>query len=147
MSAWNVTTGSNASTTFSNFEFDSFCVGVDGSVYAIKSDGLYKLEGNTDNGVAIDALVEFGRLDFGTSRLKHGYVAYIGGTAEYKLKLGVNDYEYEARSASANEAVARVDIGKGLRVNYFELSLSNQNGASFAVDSIEFGPATTGRKI
>lgn len=147
MTAWNVTLPGKAATQFTNYDFDSLCNGVDGQLYGIKSDGLYLLTGSTDNGSIIEASVDFGSLNMGDSRLKRGYVAYLGGRSDTKLLMGVNGYEYASRSFGATETVQRFDIGKGIRSNYFEVTLRNQNGADFEVDSLEFKPSGTGRRI
>jgi hypothetical protein len=147
MGAWNVTLGVNASTKFTNYEFDSFCKGADGNYYGIRAEGLYLLSGDSDNGTDIDAHVDLGTLNFGSSLLKRGYAAYLAGTSDDKMVMGVNGYEYVARSFDDAPSVHRVDIGKGIRANYFDLTVGNRNGAAFELDSVEFKPAGTGRRI
>ena len=41
----------------------------------------------------------------------------------------------------------RYDLGKGLKANYYEFELFNQNGCDFELDSVEFLALPSGRRI
>ncbi len=52
-----------ASSTFENYAFTSFGV-VAGQAYGVREDGLFMLDGDTDDGAPIRASVSFGKQDF-----------------------------------------------------------------------------------
>lgn len=63
--ATNILTG--AVTRYSGFGFAGFCaVGMD--TYGWKTDGLYKVGAETDNGALISAIIDFAASDFDTTQ-------------------------------------------------------------------------------
>jgi hypothetical protein len=147
--AINVMTG--ASTRYDNFGFDSFCRAEDGKYYGIRADGIYRLEGADDAGVPIDADIDFGHLDFGTSAEKRIATAYAGVASdevmELRIQVGDETYDYPARSSSETLQQQRFDVGKGLKSNYFDVSIHNTDGGDFEMDSIEIAAVSTSRRI
>ena len=119
--------------------------------YGCKADGIYALDGETDAGSAIRAMVSFGKQDFGTSALKRITNAYVGVSCEGRMFLKViaegEEYVYAARSADEELQVQRFDTGKGLRVNYLEFELYNADGEYFELASVEFAVVPTSRRI
>ena len=135
-----------ATTRYANYGFDSFCRGTDGKYYGIKADGLYLLEG------AVDAEVDFGDLDFGTSALKGMTNAYISGQSDNKMRITVTEgsksYTYVARDYDDANKTQRVDFGKGLRSNYFGIKLhNNADGSDFTIDAVEIAAVPKTRRI
>ena len=137
-------------TRYEGFAFNSFAK-INGRYYGCKADGIYALDGNTDNGDPIQAMVSFGKQDFGTSALKRITNAYVGTSGEGKLYLRVlaegQGYTYAARSYDEHLQVQRFDTGKGLRVNWLEFELYNAGGDDFELASVEFAIAPTTRRI
>jgi hypothetical protein len=142
-----LTLGLNATTTYTNFDFDSYCVGPDGTVYAIKSDGLYTLEGGTDNGTEIAATIDFGDLNFDSSQLKRCDAIYLAVGSAEPMAVSVNGYDYETRGSSEDMTEQRADIGKGIRSTFFTVSASNQRGSDFDLESLEVRANVLGRKV
>lgn len=146
---WVVNTSTQASTRYENFGFNSFGKW-NGAYYGAKSDGLYLLDGDDDNGTPIEAMVSFGVQRFGDTLYKRVPTVYIGARSNGKLVLRVKDgdreYLYETRTSSPKLATQRFDIGRGLRANAFEFELYNQGGDDFELASIEFIPLLTERK-
>jgi len=62
---------------YSNFAFNSYCAW-DKTAYGMKADGLYKLEGTTDQGTVIKAGVVFPPSNFGSEHKKHFRKAALG---------------------------------------------------------------------
>ena len=95
--------------------------------------------------------MSFGKQDFDTSKLKRVDYCYLGMAASGKLYLKViaegKDYLYACRDASLHLQTQRVDIGRGLRVNYFEFELYNTDGDDFELASVEFGAVELSRRI
>lgn len=144
----NVETG--ASSQYEGFGFNSY-IERDGEYYGVAEDGIYKLEGADDEGVDIDALIEIGKSDFGSrqrKRVPNVYVA-VSSTGRMHLKV-VSDgktYYYRARSHSDEVRNHRIDLGKGLRGNFYSLTLLNKDGDDFTLEDLSFTPVNLSRKI
>lgn len=148
--AWAVNSESGASTQYTNFGFTSFAR-VGDRLLGAKHDGVYELGGGTDDGSAIQSVVALGQKDFGTSALKHIPAVYVGVSSTNKLVLRVatpqGNWYYTARASGSALRQQRFDLGRGLRANYYEFELYNQDGSDFELESIEFLPVATSRRI
>ena len=132
-----------AASTYNDWGFTS----VSGN-YGTMDDGIYALNA-TGN---VPWSVSFGKLNFKTDNLKHLPAAYIGVDSEEPLTLTVilpdgTSYEYNARSASTDLKIQRIDPGKGLRANWFDLTLSNTTGSNFTLAKVSFAPTVSTRRI
>jgi hypothetical protein len=123
----------------------------DGYCYGIADDGIYRLDGDTDAGIDIDALLEIGRSDLGIPNKKKIINVYAGVSSTGKMYLKVDAdeqvYTYEARSSSTAIKTHRFDAGKGLEGNYYNLTLINQDGCDFDLETIHFEPIALKGKI
>ena len=135
---WCLNLENRAATRYADWPFTSFSRGV-----GTTPDGLYTLaRGNAD------WLVDFGQVDLGDAQLKHLPNAYLGVESSDVMQLVVNDdYTYPARSFNEALKTQRIDVGKGLRGTWFGLKLTGTDGADFRLESIDFIPATTKRRI
>jgi hypothetical protein len=116
--------------------------------YGTQTDGLYLLDGESDT---IEWSCDFGRLNFGTEEMKRLPAVYIGAASLNKIMLTVGlpdetEWEYEARSFSDTLKIHRFDTGRGLRANWFNLSLPTQIGGA-TIASLSFADALTNRRI
>lgn len=116
--------------------------------YATMPDGLYLLSGSGK----VDANVDLGKTDFGSENLKAMPACYLGAASDTPMELRVTtpdqeDYRYEARSSSTELRIQRVDPGKGLRANWYDLSIYNTEGSDFTLASVSFAPVASGRRI
>ena len=116
--------------------------------YGTSADGIYLLSGDS----VIESTVDFGRENFGAEELKHMPNAYVGCSSDEPLRLTVTTpdadaYEYDARSCSDGIQMHRIDVGKGLRENWFGLSLSNPEGGDCTIASLSFVPVASGSRI
>lgn len=148
---WVVNADTQASSFYEGYPFNSFAK-IDGRYYGAKTDGVYLLEGDDDDGVPIQASASFGKQDWGSKQRKQLMKAYAGmsSTGVMVLKVVVNDtteYLYEARRADAHMRTQRFDLGHGLRANFVTFELFNQDGCDFELDSIEFHATELNRKI
>lgn len=148
--AWAVNTDTGGSTRYEHYAFNSFAV-IDGVAYGARNDGLYRLDGNDDDGLPIQAMVSFGRQSFGTTALKRVTNAYLGVASTGRLFLKVladgADYTYATRGASEHLMTQRVDVGRGLRASLVEFELYNADGDDFELASVEFVAAALNRRI
>lgn len=136
-----------AATQYAGFEITSYAGG-----YATKADGVFSVGGIEDNGAKIDWLAGLGKQDFGAENLKHLPAVYAGVASAEPIALVVttpdgDEYEYEARGYSENLMVQRIDPGKGLRENWFDLSLKNLGKSDLTLASVSFAPVVSGRRI
>lgn len=147
---WVVNADRGGSTMYEGFDYNSFGI-IGGQYYGMRSDGLYLLEGDDDEGGPIRASVSFGKRDFHTPKKKRLANAYFGISSTGRMFVRVTadgeSYVYATRTSSEELKVQRADLGKGLRANYFELELYNENGADFELDTVEFVPAVIERRI
>lgn len=146
--AWNPM--ADGSTTYSNYGFNSYAR-VGDRYFGANENGVFELDGDTDNGALIRASVNLGKLNFGTSVKKTVQQVYLGmsaaGNVFVKLTAEGQSYVYKTRDFNAELQQQRVTPGKGLRTSYVELELYNENGGDFEVDTVEFVVADMTRKI
>lgn len=140
---WCLNIESNAATRYEGLPITSAAQG-----YVTMPDGLYILAGTGK----VDAHVDLGKKDFGGENLKHLPACYIGAASDTPMELRVTtpdheDYRYEARSSSTDVRIHRVDPGKGLRANWYDLSIYNTEGSDFTLASVSFAPVASGRRI
>lgn len=136
-----------AATSYSDWAFTS----VSGR-YGTKADGFYALSGGT----VANATIGFGKEDFGAEEIKHLPAVYALVACEASLELTViyvddqgveQEYTFTTRGASASMAMQRFDTAKGMRSNWFDLTIRNQDGADFTLASVSFAPAASTRRI
>lgn len=147
---WVLNAETSASTRYEGFDFSSFAK-IDGRYYGCRSDGVYELDGDTDSDAPIQAMVSFGKQDFGTSALKRVSNIYVGTSSGGKLFVKVlvegEEYLYQARDGAEELQVQRFDLGRGLRANYLEFELYNADGDDFELASVEFAAVPLSRRI
>ena len=131
-----------AVTTYSGHDFTSVS-----RCYATKATGLYK----TDTDDAMSASIGFGKHDFGIDKRKSMPCIYIGvdspNVMNMQIKAPGMDYTYPARASSTEMQIQRIDPGKGLKSNWFDLTLTNTSGADFTLSKISFGAKPIARRI
>lgn len=140
---WTVNLSSNAATTYSGWGITS-----SSGKYGTKTDGIYLL--NSDG--LVDISIGFGKVDFGTELMKHLPNVYLGVNASQPMSLTVKapkgvEFTYSARAGSNDMQVQRIDPGKGLRANWFDLTLTNTMGSDFTLASVSFAPTISSRRI
>lgn len=147
---WVMNAETGGFTRYEGFDFNSYAK-IGANYYGCKSDGIYRLDGDTDAGEPIRSMVSFGKQDFGTSALKRITNAYVGTSGEGKLFLKIiaegEEYIYAARSYDEHLQVQRFDTGKGLRTNWLEFELYNADGEDFELASVEFAAVPLSRRI
>ena len=152
---WVVNTETTAFSEYTNYPFNSLAE-ADGVYYGLAEDGLYRLEGDDDAGVPIQALIRTGLSDMGTHFIKDAKAAHIGYNSDGKLLLRVTttakgqkeQWWYELKQAAATSSRdGRFTIGRGLRAKYWQFELVNLEGADFEIDSFEVMYNVLNRRI
>ena len=133
-----------AVTQYTEYGFNSMAV-FSGVPLAANSSGIYRLDnGDTFNGVDVEAYFLLPYTDFGTSFLKKIRRVALGYESNGDLKLTL--YYDEAVSAEASMVLSGFGMRKHEGVVYFRrdmlgtyltLKVENLQGCDFSVDSIE----------
>jgi hypothetical protein len=145
---WAVNTKTGGVTEYTNFSFNSFAQ-MGHKYIAASGDGLYELNGDTDDGTAIIAQIKSGFAQFGGSRFTSFKAAYLGlrATGDFVLKLETGDgKQYVYAAVAKNMQTSRVHMGKGLRARYFSFELIS-TGQDFDLDAVEFVPLVMQRRV
>lgn len=150
---WAINTTTKAHSTYTNYNFDSY-IEEGGRILATLADGIYALEGNTDNTQKIGATLKSGVLDFGSINQKTISDAYIHArTQGSDLTLStivdetkITEYELigDDKTGMRNR---RVKTSLGVRGRSWQLSLQNTDGTEMEVESITVRPAILNRRI
>lgn len=145
-----------ANSEYQGFDFNSMC-SFNGESYAARYDGIYRIGGDSDNGVNISSVLRFGITDFGMRTHKRVPEAYLGlrNDGGMVLKVNTRDREdgqlkqYWYEMAQSNEPLnqRRTKFGKGLKAVYWQFELVNQKGADFELDHITFYPVALTRRV
>lgn len=139
--AWVVNTLTGGSSLYEGFDFNSFGR-VDTTYIGCKSDGIYVLDGDDDNGTPIQASVSFGKTDLGSEHIQRMIKAYVdlASTAPMTLKITANGEEflYPARDFDEVLTTQRFDVGRGLEARYFTFEIFNTDGCDFTMSNAEF---------
>ena len=140
---WCLNLENNAATRYEAWPVTSAARG-----YATMPDGLYLL----DRTGPVDAHVDLGKIDWGVEEMKAVPACYLGVSSDAPMELRVTtptheDYRYEARTSSTELRIQRVDPGRGLRANWYALSVYNTEGSEFTLASISFAPVASSRRI
>lgn len=156
--AWVMTPETKAVRSYSNFPFNSYAT-LGPHFLGAAADGIYRMGGTTDDGVAIRSSIRTGLMNFGSRSMKAVNRAYIGATTAGNLLLRVQattadgrDLEQTYRLIPANTGAPRehrVGVGRGFRSVYWTFELANDtDGANFEVHDWHVLPVTlTGNLI
>lgn len=155
--AWVMTPESRAMRQYTNYPFNSYAL-LFGRFYGAASDGVYLLEGDTDNGALITGSVRTGLLDFNSRQMKRMDRLYLGYRSDGTLCLRAcvtsptgtkEEYTYKMVAKPADAArEQRIPIGRGLKSVYWQFELDNSaDGSSFELSDITVLPMILTRKV
>lgn len=148
--AWVANAETGGFTRYENFQFNSFAK-IDGVYYGCREDGIYKLEGDDDNGEPVQAMLSLGKQMFKTTSFKKVHNCYLGiasdGVMYLKVIVEGEEYLYSSRRSDTNMMTQRIDLGRGLRATFYEFELYNADGEDFEINNIEFLVAPLTRRI
>ena len=146
--AVNIATG--AVTQYLNFAFDDVLRFGD-RFFGIRSDGIFELAGDTDDGAPIVAEVRTFNSDFGQTNVKRVLYAHVVGDVGSDLHVGISanlepEYTYPTEQVPvAGVQTARAKTGRGLRGTYYSMALANTGGQPFEIHRLEVVIDPTGR--
>ena len=136
---WVLNTSAFHPSIYSNYEFNSFAIDKSNNVcYGCKSDGIYKLEGDTDNGEAFHSGIILPATQFGSANQKSFRKAYFG--------VSGNDLVMKMETESGYRTFRMVDtemsLTRDLKGRKWEITLENFD----ELDFIELVPVILSRK-
>jgi len=147
---YTLNTQSKGISEYTNYGFNSFSYPL-----AASNEGIYQLDSSdTDDGKNIEASIKTGIYDFGTSLKKQVPYAYLGITDRGRvlLKTVTNNFGikkerwYEVNSYNDVVDTTRVQMGKGVKAKYWQFELSNIEGETFSLESMEVLPLVLQRR-
>jgi hypothetical protein len=148
---WAINTRTNAVTEYQNYVFNSI-TRMGHKFIGATSTGLWELDGELDGTDAIPTRIKSGWMQVTGSKFTSFKAAYLGLKAQddatdFILKLHAGDgREYVYAVRPNNMATTKVSMGKGLRSRYFAFELVTL-GADYDLDSVEFVPISSGRRV
>ena len=144
---WVANADIGAHSMYTDFDFNSLAA--DGeNYYGAKSDGLYLLGADTDDGTAIDARIRTGRDSMGSEQQKRIPVVYQGeGDLMLKVVMDERTSVYDLHIRNPQMAESRVKPGKGYKSVYWQFELVNRNGADFEEKDMTVFPIILQRRI
>lgn len=133
---------------YENFDFIGFA-NCNGITYAIKTDGLYRLTGSTDNGELINAEIDLGAKDWGMPNIKRVSSAYLGirSDGDVYLKVVVDDKHTNVYRFEDSQSQRRTFMSKGVNGRYWRMKLVLENVSFAEIDSLEFEVGLSQRRI
>lgn len=147
--AWAMNTRNEALTEYRNWSFNSFA-SMGRKYLGANSQGIFELNGATDNGSSTVADLASGYLEMADGKLAGLKGVYLGldGKGTYYLKLTAgNGLNYVYQFVSQPDLMTtKVLIGKGIRTRWLRWELIS-SGNDFDLDSIEFVPMISGRRV
>ena len=132
--------GGNEVTRYTDYPFERI-VRWRGSYYGMAADGLYLLEGNTDDDEPINWALRTGTTDFGRPEKKNTASAYmggrLGGEATFTVHTGEKlDSSYAYRSTrGATAQNYRQKFGRGLDARYYAFQV--EGNGELEIDDLE----------
>ena len=142
----NTTTG--ALTRFTNFGFKRI-VRINNKYYGLKADGLYLLEGATDNGTTIDARARTGMFhanDYHIKRIQYAYLRENHFATNVGVTADDNEFYPTYTYLSAFNG-KRVKFAMGVSGIYWDFEFSNVSGGGLNIGAVEFRADITSRKV
>lgn len=148
ITTWVVNSLTGGTTEYQNYNFNSFAQ-LGHKYLAASAGGLYKLNGDNDDGAAIIAKVRSGYAQFNSSRFSGFKAAYLGlrGTGNMVFRLISADgktYNYAVKARDMK--TVKVMLGKGLRARYFAFELES-TGQDFDLETVELVPMVSTRRV
>lgn len=154
---WVMNADTRGTTSYSQFPMESLFVH-QGVAYGVAETGLYRLEGDDDDGDPIQAVIASGDIDFGTSKQKNVPRAYLYLTQNGGMILKTitslqgarheTYYELAQRPTDRqdDDTLRRVPLGRGVRGVWWRFEVHNVNGADFDFAGAEVLPVVLNRR-
>lgn len=143
--AVNVQTG--ALTQYVGFAFLGFTQ-VGQELYACRSDGVYRVRHGDDDGEPLQALIDLGATDYGSSQIKRLGAVYFGleTDGDVTMRLATDSGE-QAYRVARHGVMDRVVTAKGASGRLWNMTLEIEDATHFELDAIEAQVGATTRRL
>lgn len=118
------------------------CLAPDGNYYGLNEDGVFRMDGGSDDGDPIPSLFDLGKQNLGDKHLKcslevHADMAEV--EEGMRLRVGVSDGDFVFACKGRGSALQQYRLipAAGLRSSWFRIALLNVNGGDFMLESLE----------
>lgn len=156
--ALQMNTETNAVSIFTQYPYHSLGLSKKGYIAATDS-GIFILDGETDNGLPIDAFIRSGFFDLAgmegveNSLVKRCTNVYVGYRTDGQLEIVLKTdgeahptrYVFSQRESGLTKQ--RLKMEKGIKSRYWQYELRNIEGADFNLDQVEFLFEMLSRKV
>lgn len=143
--AVNVQTGALAQ--YVGFAFIGFAQ-AEQALYACRPDGVYMIRSGDDDGLPLQALIDFGATDYGTSQVKRLESAYFGMETDASVTMRLDtDSGEQAYRVARHGTMARVVTAKGASGRLWNMTLEIEDATHFELDAIEAQVGATTRRL
>ena len=141
----------NETTRYEHWPFTGYAT-FKGVSFGCGPDGIYELVGDNDDGKPIAAMINFGKQSFGSQKMKRVPYVYASLASDGDMSMQVsytddNVYMYPARKVDEYNATVRFDLGRGIKANYLNFELYNENGADFDLRNLGIYLVELSRRI
>ncbi|MGD9643800.1 MAG: hypothetical protein AB7V08_13805 [Elusimicrobiales bacterium] len=154
--AWSIGTNNRQLSKYTNFPFNSFAKL--GDLYlGCNSEGIFRLEGASDAGEDISAMLRGAMTDMGSMAMKrnpYAYLAYSAPTGLILRTILVNEdgeqteHVYRLRAQpTGNIREGRIKLGEGPRSVMWGWKIENVDGGELELHALQFKPVALARKM
>lgn len=116
-------------------------IAIGGKFYGVKANGLYLLEGSTDNGTAINSVIKTKSTDFGSFKSKRVKYFYLNSDTATTVRPIVDEVSQNSHTSSFGGRKCVLALGNQGRYWQFEVSGINK------LEGIEVLPIETQRRV
>jgi hypothetical protein len=152
-----VNTGRLAVSEYSDYNFNSLVKTGTNEFMGATASGIYRIEGNQDDGAAIKSLITTKNFDFGNDFLKRVERVYLvlNNDGPIALKVLARDEVtdtlvenwYGVTETSDINRTIRVKIGKGIKAHFYQFTLESNGGSNIDLTSVEFKEIKLSRRL
>jgi hypothetical protein len=139
-------------TSYDGFNFNSLCK-FNGQYLGANKNGISILDGDSDDGVAIDCDIVTGMTDGNSAWLKRITYAYLAMSSEKGVSLSLtaddehNEVSEDVIDTDMKMHTIKVKTSKGRKGRYWTVRVQNLDGAHIDLDSIELVPEVLSRRV
>jgi hypothetical protein len=144
---YGVNAASGALTRYQGFGFTHYARSGQ-ELYGAKADGVYRIRGGDDDGVAIAATIDFGESLLDTARLKSINALYFGadtdGAMYVRLRADGIEHTYPVVPKGGN---ARATPGRGMEGRAWQVLLEVEDATHLDLDMVEIRLGASARRL
>lgn len=155
--AWTANTDTFAMSRYEGLGLDSLAV-IAGVLHGSGPEGIYRIDADTDRGQPIHASVTTGLDDFGSEAVKRMRACYAGARTDGPGSLAVDvrdvgygrvawhSFTFEPR-AGDDAAPQRAKLARGMRSRYWQIRITNVEGAEFTLNTLSLLADSLSRRV